>query len=220
MNLDQLRDRYRKRTDDNANPPALDDDELDDAANEAQEEACRRSKLLVDSSTAPICSIAVGIATALYAVDPRVIKILRLKLANRTQPLARKGLRDIDRENPGWETDTGEPTHYIPDFQTGKIRLYPIPVAADTATLTVQRLPIADMEADDDEPELDRHLHRKLVSWMAYRGYSKPDTDQTDGNKAAEALAEFESEFGQKASAQEEAWQQRNADFLTEEGNY
>lgn len=220
MTLDEMRILYRQRTDDEVAPYAWSDTELDEFANEAQHEACRRSKLLVDSTTQTICEIAVAAGEASYEISPLVIRILRFKLANRTTPLARKSVRDLDRENPGWEADTGEPTHYIPDMDSGKVRLYPTPTAADTATLTVQRLPEQDMVDDSDEPEVRSHLHRKLVSWMEHRGYLKPDTDRRDPKRAADALAQFESEFGPPISAKEEAWIERNADYLEDEGQY
>lgn len=220
MNLADLRDLYRQRTDDQVAPYAWSDAELNELANEAQHEACRRSKLLVDSSYAPICELAVIAGDPVCDVDPRVIRILRFKLGARDLPLVRKGLRDMDCERPGWETDTGEPVAYIPDMDSGQVRLYPIPVADDFATLTVQRLPTEDMVRDDDEPEVREHLHRKLVSWMEHRGFLKPDTDRHDATRAATALAQFESEFGKPVSAKEEAWVERNADFLEDEGQY
>ena len=72
----------------------------------------------------------------------------------------------------------------------------------------------------DGEPEIRAHLHKKLVSWMEYRAYSKPDVDYADPKKAANGLAEFESEFGPPINAREDAWIERNADFLEDEGQF
>jgi hypothetical protein len=48
-----------------------------------------------------------------------------------------------------------------------------------------------------------------LRHWIAYRAYLKPDEDTYRPDKAKEAMALFEQEFGPKSSAIDEAWIQR-----------
>lgn len=188
-------------------------------ANEAQNEACRRARLLVDSSTTAICSLTLPANTPTVALDPRVVFIRRAKLTGRSLVLRRISYRQLDAEAPDWQSETGEPRGYVPDFDHLKFRPWPTPTEEETVTITVVRLPLADM-ADGGSPEIRSHYHAGLVHWMRYRYYLLPDPDVYDPKAAATALALFEAEFGPKSSALDEAWLERNADFLEGEGQF
>lgn len=202
MNLAQLITLFRQEIDD-AEPPYLwTDPEAVDYAADAENEACRRGLLLIDASTASICQYAITAGQPLVTLDPRVLYVGRAILAGGTTPLTRRLTGNMDADKPGWESDTGTPDSYITDYQTGKIRLYPSPVATGTLNLTVARLPIAEMDnPNDDSPEIRQEFHRSLVFWMLYRAYRKKDRETEDPEKAKEALAMFEQEFGPRTTA-------------------
>lgn len=219
MNLSDIRSLFRFEADDNKEPFFASNAEILEWANDAQNEACRRGRLLVDSTTAAICTISVLAATTTYALDPRVISLRRATLASDRTRLTLSSYRDFDSAGGSgarwggdsgasaqWEDDTGAPTNAITDMGTGKIRLYPIPVATDTVRLTVVRLPLEELAADTDEPEINPRFHRNLRHWLLYRYYSKQDADTFDASKAAVALGLFESEFGKASRAIEEEW--------------
>ena len=221
MNFEDIKAEARRLADDNDSQKYLwSDAEWLAWANEAQDEACRRARLIVDSTTAACCQITLANATATYDIDDRVLFIRRAKLTGRAPVLGRVSYRDLDREIPGWESETGEPRGYIPDMDDRKFRPYPIPNASGTVTLTVIRLPLYCMETIQDEPEIRPHLHRKLIPWMLYRAYSKQDAETRDEKKAAMWLAEFEAEFGKRSTAIDEMWLEREHDFLESEGNF
>jgi hypothetical protein len=213
MNLAQLLEITRVDLDDQVEPYLWSDAELIEAAADAEYEACRRARLLIDSSTAAVCHIAVTAANPLYALDERVLFVRRAKLGLEDMPLRRASYRDLDANVSGWETDTGTPTHYVTDFETGKIRLYPIPIVDDTISMTVVRLPLVPLTDTTvtlaSSPEIKLHYHRSLRFWMMHRAYSKPDADAMNKGKAAESLAMFEAEFGKKSSAIDEEWIER-----------
>ena len=122
-------------------------------------------------------------------------------------PLVRRHLADMDLEAPGWEAIAGSVDSYIPDWQTGALRLVRTPTATDTLNLTVVRLPLADMaNLTTDSPEIHSRFHRSLRFWMLYRAFSKQDADTADPKRAATNLALFEAEFGAKSAAIEEEW--------------
>lgn len=209
MRLNDLIQIFRAEVDDAVTPYLWSDDELIEYANDAELEACRRSRLIVDSSTAAICQIAVVAGTATYALDPRVLFVRRARLTG-LLPLKRKNMQDMDIQYPGWEdAAAGTPSAFIPDFETGKIRLYPTPDAAATLNLMVVRDPLAEMNDDSDTPEIAARYHRSLRFWMMHRAYLKKDADANDPKKAAESLALFEQEFGKKSSALDETWIER-----------
>ena len=207
MNLGALIALFRQEADDQASPYLWSDAEATDYANDAQNEACRRARLIVDSTTAAVCQIAVAANTPVLALDPRVLFVRRAKLASRSVPLVRRHLADMDLEAPGWEAITGSVDSYIPDWQTGALRLYRTPTATDTLNLTVVRLPLADMaNLTTDSPEIHTRFHRSLRFWMLYRAFSKQDADTVDPKRATTNLAQFEAEFGAKSAAIEEEW--------------
>jgi hypothetical protein len=96
--------------------------------------------------------------------------------------------------------------YFIPDYETGKIVLYPPPSENGTLLMTVVRDPLAEMNDMDDEPEIAARYHRSLRFWMMFRAYSKQDTETFDPKKLADSLSMFEQEFGKKSAAIDEAW--------------
>lgn len=207
MQLQQLITLFRSEVDDAASPHLWDDDEVLDFANDAQNEACRRARLLVDSSTAAICQIAVTTAgLGLLTLDPRVLFVRKARIAN-ALPLRRMNMQDMEAYDAYWQdASASTPRFFIPDYETGKLQLWPKPSAASTLLLTVVRDPLAEMNDDQDTPEIAERYHRSLRFWMMFRAYSKQDSEANDPKKAADSLALFEQEFGQKSSAVDEAW--------------
>lgn len=202
------------------NPYLWSDDEWMAFANDAEREACRRARLITDSSTAEVCSITLSATVATYDLDPRILFIQRAKLVGRSQPLGRASFKDLDRSAPDWEGETGEPRAYVPDMDTGLFRPYPTPDSTGQVRLTVTRLPLDDMTDGSNTPEIRPHLHDSLVHWMLYRAYSKQDSEVADPNKAAGYLTLFEQEFGKKSSAIDEAWIAREHGYTEDEGVY
>lgn len=172
--------------------------------NEAQTEACRRSRLLIDADTTEICSITVEAGEAVYGLDERIVKILSARLSGRSTPLGRMFRSDMQ---PGWQDHVGSVTGWINDYATGKIRLYRVPEAAGVISLEVQRTQLADMAKDTDRPEIPSRYHYGLVHYVVGRMRGADDTEMYDPRKSALAMAEFDKEFGVKRSAQNEAYE-------------
>lgn len=198
-------------------------EDLTEFANDAENEACRRARLIVDSSTDEVTRINVRSSVASYRLDDRVIFVRRVKSAVRSQPLDRVSYKKLDECVPGWQEESGDPRGYITDFETGKIQAYPTPNANSIWRLTVVRLPMEPMKfsnAAQCGPEIHKRFHRSLVYWMLYRMYSRQDSETVDKQKAADNLALFEAEFGPRSSAQDENWIEANHGYDTAEGLY
>ncbi len=206
MNLGEMIDEYRDEAHDHAMPPFMSDARLARIATQGQNEACRRGNLLTDS-TSDFCTLDVTSGDPMIELNPLIIDVTRVRLSSTALPLSIAQTKQMDEEEPGWEDHFGTPTHYIPDYQTGYLRLYPIPLEADVARITVTRLPLNDLVDDGDEPEIRLETHPALVQWMLHKAYANQDTDLVDPKKSAAALIEFEKEFGKKKSARNEAWQ-------------
>lgn len=207
MNLSELIEAFRIESGDSVNKPYFwSDSYLTFLANEAESEACRRAGLLRDS-TSSFCEVDVAADEPLITLDPAIITVLRARLSTVTGALSSITSTQMDDCEPLWETHTGRPTSYVPDYQTGALRLYPIPNVDDVLFMTVSRLPVRKMEDDEDVPEIRPEYHYGLVHWMLYRAYMKQDADTFAPGKAAVSLAEFEKEFGKRSSARNETWQ-------------
>jgi hypothetical protein len=203
-------------------------------ANDAQSEACRRARLLVDSTTPAVCSITLVDGTPTYDLHDSIIFVRRVRLLESVDGTAlsilkRRHSNDLDGSaGPGWQEEVGQPRMWVPDLDDHKFRPYPIPDTDDwEVSLTVHRtalVPTANetypMEDGDDEPEIRRRHHLGLVNWMLYRAYSKQDSQCYNPKAAAMFLADFEAEFGKKSSAIDEAWLAREQDFTEVEGNF
>lgn len=196
------------------------DEEVMDFLADAQNEACRRARLLIDSTTPAVCQIAVQPGVHTYALDPRVIFVRRARLASADRPLRHLMMRDLDCR-PGWENDPAQPPlGMIHDWQTGALRLHPVPDAADTLLLTVVRLPLDEPNDPDDALEIHQRYCRNLRHWMLYRAYSKQDSETRDDKRAATALAMFEREFGPPSPAIDEEWIQREQMASDHDGTF
>lgn len=180
-------------------------------ANEAVREAAIRSKLIFDSTTASVCTIAVTTGTATYALDPSIHDIENVFLSLDGAVVARLPIKDrleLDRLNPDWRSTTARPTAVVRDDTS--IQLNYLPDVAYTLQLEVYRVPEVDMEYDSDEPEISVQHHRHLVPWMKFRAYSKPDAETKDEAKAAQFEAEFTAIFGPRPDADQRRRQQAN----------
>lgn len=213
MNAAQILARWRAEIGDTSIPYQWSDADGYDYLNDAQNEACRRSRLLVDSTTENVCRIDYEIGESVYPLDSRVLLVRKIRVEGQSRPLDRLSWRDLDESRPGWESHAGNVTCWVQDVQSGAIRLYRIPEAVGVLWLTVVRLPISEIEDGKDEPEIAPQLHRGLIHWMKYRAYSHDDTDKSNSDLAEKHLKYFEREFGPPVSASEEDWAQSHESY-------
>lgn len=193
--------------------------QLIDYANDAETEACRRSRLLVDSSTAAICQIPIVVGTNIYAYDPRIIFIRRISLASKSDPLGKATYKEMDEYRSGWMTKTGTVEAIVTGMDTGKIRTFRIPTDPDTLNLTAVRTPLNPMAKSTDSPEINARYHRSLVFWMKHKVYENQDTEIYDPKLSAKNLALFEQEFGPKVPAGSEVFDEMNLPYNNFDGS-
>lgn len=203
MLLGELITSARNQADDADSIDALwADSEWTEYANDAENEACIRANLLIDSTSA-LTSIAVSSGIATYGLDAKILIVKRVKLANGTEPLVKTSRRVLDATYPDWENDSGTVRSWLPD-DSNKITLYRKPNAATTLNLMVSRLPLNPMLLADkltQSPEIDAQYHQGLVDWMLHRAYSKQDSQTLDTGKAKEHLKRFTARFGERPPA-------------------
>lgn len=206
MTLTELIARYRSETEDIVIPYLCSDADMTAYANEAVHQACRRAKLLVDSTTASTCRITLVADQAIYAIDEHVLEIRSARLPGRDYPLDIITERMLAQYVPGWVGETGTIKAAITDANSRTIRFYRTPDAAQIlltpyAWMNVVRLPLTDMTTGTHVPEIAAHHHLGLLNWMKFRAYSSGDPELNRPDLAASNYSIFESEFGPLDSA-------------------
>ena len=218
MKVSEIMSIFRAETKDKAKPYFVDELMALGFLNQAQSEAARRARLLVDSESQEICRVQVSAGEPVVYIDPRIISIRRARLASSSRPLVKAKVRDMDDRFPSWDSSTNQSTPMIvvTDYGTNQLYLHAIPKADDELLLTVVREPLSDLKGDNDVPEIPARYHYGLIAWMKYRAYSIDDADRYDPKQAAVALGHFESEFGPRISATDEQYEFENYDDIGE----
>jgi hypothetical protein len=198
MTLGELREAMRNRLDDTVEPVQWSDAELNQAINRAQEDACLRADLLLDTLSLPV---TLGVAK--IALSERVVRVRRMTgWGGRLLTLASQLV--LDRDDPGWESRTGIPRRFVINEKRKELQLDRLPESATTLILTVFRLPVA-LEDDDAEPEIAAHYHIDLLHWAMHLAYERRDSlaqETYDPGRAAEEAVAFERIFGTRRDAQ------------------
>lgn len=203
MTLTELLREFRVRADDLKVPYLWEDEDVTRWINESQSQACRRSALILDSKDPEITQLSVSANDPDVALDDRVVAIRRARESGHETPLALLTTQEMDEQRPGWEDHTStELEALVVDANTGAVRCYPTVTAATTVLLTVQRVPLADMEAPDDEPEVSAAYHMDLIDWVLHRAFGVDDVDagggrRGDAAKSKEYLQKFVENFGE-----------------------
>ncbi|ULQ47399.1 hypothetical protein JN531_003740 [Flagellatimonas centrodinii] len=201
MDLKALIAEFRVRADDKAAPYLWDDQTVTAYLNEAEAEAADRARLLRDS-TSPFTTINVVAGSAVYPLDKLILGLDRVTLDGCR--LTRTTVDEMDRGQGSWEARTGRPKYFIEDEDGRSVRLWPTPTAAGVLQLTVYRLPKCPLELDQqqqNEPEIHRRHHSRMIDWAVYLAFSRRNADEEDRRRAADADALFTVSFGERLNA-------------------
>lgn len=223
MNGAELLAEARERTGDLEEPYAVSDARFLRFLNEGERAACRNGRLIIDSTTAACCQIALVASTPSYALHAKILFIRRAWITGQSQPLRRIHHKDLDPMGSEWMAETGrigDIEGFITSLDTARVRPYRIPSESMTLNLTVCRLPLEDFQAGDNptDPEIHERFHEHLVDWAEFRFYSQNDPELGNPKLAAEALARFEAQFGKESAAIDEAWIAANYGYVEDEG--
>lgn len=176
----------------------------------AQEEACMRQRLLVDSDTAAICAVPLVADQKAYTLDPRIVLVERIEYGGRV--LAKRTKDQLDRLQPGWQSSTGLIDAYTQNDLT--ITLVQPPAVTDDGqnlALTVWRMPLAPITDLDDVPEIPAQYHFELIWHAIGSAFSLPNEDTQDTRMADFYFAKFDSVFGPPLRADVLAHKRREA---------
>lgn len=197
MTLEELVAEFRVRARDEALPHMWADDAVTRWLNEAEREACIRGRLLRETSNPVVCQIALQPGVATYPLHESVYEITYLcivPLVGPTQPLDLVSREWLDRSYPRWREDLAF-AHWAFQDDTS-LTLAAKHKAGDLLELECYRIPLDDMEDEDDEPEIHSAHHAHLVDWALHRAFSVPDAEGFDPTRAALSEAAFTRYFG------------------------
>lgn len=198
MNLEQLIRQFRTDADDAVIPYRASDEAVTGWLNEAEQEACIRGRLLHESGDQAVCQIAVIAGTAHYPLHPALYEIDYIAFAptgdTRHHPVKLLSREELDRIEPGWRERTGRPEYAIQGDTS--IRLACTPETSGTLYVEGFRVPLDSLVNDNDEPEIHKSHHVKLIHWVLHRAFSVPDSETIDPARAQLAEAAFTACFG------------------------
>lgn len=186
MTLQEIRQKNRQMLDDSTKVDSKrywPNAELNEYINTVIEEFAEQTLCLTDSLTDSVCLITLVANQRHYTISDAILHIQTAQPSWQTQPLDKQSVVTI---NTGWLTDIGLPHSYLLDYNTNRLSLTSAPatVSGETIRLTVNRLPLADIAADDDTPEIPRQYHRQLTDGVLALAYSKQDSEVYNPSKA------------------------------------
>lgn len=206
MTLAELIARVRTDANDRAQPYFWRDEDIAAWLNDAVAEAAIRSRLLHESADAEVCRIAVIAGASTYPLHPSLYELDHVAYAkdgdSRVHPIGLRSPGTLDASMSGWRDRSGCPEFAIQGDTS--LRLVPTPDAPGELRLEGYRVPLAPMELEEKEtavPEIGEIHHPHLVHWALHRGFSIPDMESFDPQRAATAEAEFTRYFGIRPDA-------------------
>lgn len=162
----------------------------------AQKQVART--LLCFKSDDPQFAIDIVADTAEYLLNTDIIKVKDMYLNSTGKVINKSELEDFAGLSH-WRTRTGAPSSAIVDENTGKIRLYPIPIENDTLNLIVYHLPLTTLDwelAETQSLEIREEYQIPMLYWAAYLAYQKDEANALDPEASLKMRSLFEQEFG------------------------
>lgn len=203
MNLEALTAEFRAQADDKVEPYLFDSEDVTAWLNDAEREACIRSRVLREDTNADICQIAVTIGASKHTLHASLYELSHIAFkptgATKRELVRLVSNEWLDANVDDWRDATGTPEYAIQDDAT--IRLVPTPDAAGMLMLEGYRLPLKAMTGDTSKPEINAAHHIHLVQWALHKAFSIPDAETFDADRATLAERKFTDYFGRRPDA-------------------
>lgn len=199
MNVSELIRRWRVQVNDAVEPYFVQDETVIDLLNDAENEACIRGRLLLETVDPDITTIDVQEGVGRYETHVKLYEIVKAWFAGTTshryENLCMSSIELMDNEHRhDWRSEKGVPRVMI-QLDTA-LQLHPIPRHAGKIRLEGYRLPLRPLVDVGDEPEINQAHHIYLLSWVSHKAFAIPDSEFFDAERSLLALADFEQYFG------------------------
>ena len=201
MTITELIAQYRRESGDETLDYKTSDATLLILFNKAIDEACTRTPLLFDATTASVCEIAVtAVAGATYSTNESIVTINKayLDLDGDITPLKVVDRDLLDFTWAQWrEEEPGEPKYLVVDETS--VQLVPAPEENYTMHLEVQRTPLSTEQltlSPVNSPVIAKTHHWYLHHWVLQTVYGQDDADRISIEKANKHERHFNAYFG------------------------
>ena len=204
MNLGTIRDKFRTRVDDRAEPFLWTDDEANGFINEAVNEVALRTHCFRDETTPSLCVVPIVVGQVRYPLDPRVLEVLHARIDSHRW--------DVKRSTTGYfrgYRSPGMPHEYAVELEgTRRVLVLDRPPQATLPltqlNLVVYRTALNEMVDDGDECELTNEWCVPLLHGAAMFAWDTPNSDVNPASISKlrdGAEARFTAYFGPRPSA-------------------
>lgn len=199
MFVEELENLFRTLVDDIEEPYLVSHESFLEYLNDAQEEACIRSRLIFDNFSS-FCKIKTKNNVKKYNINERIYVVLNAFVndGNEDVPLKITERLEMDRISSTWRTETGKPLYLIQ--YDNHIELSPVPDDQFNIKIECYLTPL-ELTNKSDSPEINKTNHRKLLHWVKHRYYDLQDNDIVEVRKSNSELIMFEKTFGVRPSA-------------------
>jgi hypothetical protein len=123
------------------------------------------------------------VAPYVFDLSPFVIDIDEVKWTTKQWRLPKVSVNKW-QINPYWEQTLGMPTEHCTDYSNNKLAINFRAQDSDVLRLIVRRMPLVDLVADSDVPEIRVHYHDFMLNGILAQMYSKQDSQTFDAVKA------------------------------------
>lgn len=197
-----LRDAFRADTDDNVAPFLWSDDLIAAYADDAQKMFCRLTNGIADS-TSEACSIDIVAGEPSADLDKRILRIRRIQRDSDGAKLDVFNIEDLDARGVRLTSVQGPVRAAVLGMDEHSLRWLDVPLADDTASLLVYRLPLRAITTSRSQLEIDDQHHRALLLWMKHLAYARQDADTFNQRLAERYEGEFHT-YCQAAKAEQD----------------
>lgn len=199
MNTSDLYKLFRSDVVDEEKPYLWQDWEVFAYMDDAQTMFCRHGFGIADATTEEVVLVPIVAGEEWADVHESILTIRKAELVSTNRPLDIRDINDAGTTEDDYGVIFNASTEHRPGVVRGivvgeeynKARWVGVPVADDTARLTVYRLPLVQITGKDQELELRREHHYALLDWMKARAYGKQDAETFDRARAQECENRF-----------------------------
>lgn len=198
MTLEDLIRRFRTMAMDKAHPYLFADEDVIDWLNDAQRQACIRARLLREDANPAVCEIALAPGQRTYPLHKAVYELINARIVpaggGRARTVFLASREWMDENLPDWRDEQGLAEFAIQDDTS--IRVVGSITAGDKMVIECYRTPLKALANDIDKPEIHEAHHEHLIQWALHKGFSVPDSETFDQQRAERAEDMFARYFG------------------------
>jgi hypothetical protein len=181
---------FRSEMSDDIAPYLWSDADVYGYIDDAQKMFCRKTDGIPDATTAEVTAISVAPNTTWVDTHPSIRKYRTATRRDTGRPVEIVNQEDLPSRGWFYDGKAGPVRALVIGEEGDKARVYPKSSETMTIDILVYRLPLEDIESDQDF-EIGTAHHRHLLLWVKALAYLKQDSETFDKSRSKE----FEDKF-------------------------